>query len=125
MAYQTCLSTREQSQIYVQEAANASERWRVSPDGGAAPRWPRSGREIFYPRGNKLFASPVTLSPKFTTGPAVESFEAGFPWKAQVEPYDAAPDGQRFLVIANLEVGPPQLVVVPDWVATLKARPTP
>ncbi len=53
-----------QDEIYVQRFPEADGRFMVSNDGGARgayqPVWSDDGRELFYQRGNTLFALPVT-----------------------------------------------------------------
>ncbi|HEY0872820.1 MAG TPA: protein kinase [Vicinamibacterales bacterium] len=95
-------------------------KWQISRDNGNWPQW-RTGREIVFNRGSRVFAVPVK-----TTGAA---FESGTPQQLPVPRIGAvdgtpqsAPDGHRFLV--EVPVDSPAIrrsfKVVVDWPALLK-----
>ena len=80
-------------------------RWQVSADGGAAPRWRKDGRELFYVdlKGQMIAVSVVTDG-AFTIQKATTLFQTpyGPPVNAVSQTgagsyYDAMPDGQKFL----------------------------
>jgi serine/threonine-protein kinase len=37
-------------------------RWQISTNGGTAPRWPRSGHDVFYQSGDQLMAASYTVN---------------------------------------------------------------
>ena len=57
--------------VYVRPYPDASSgRWQISTEGGTAPVWARTGRQLFYlDDSNTLMAVPVeTSGPRFTVG---------------------------------------------------------
>jgi Tol biopolymer transport system component len=110
-------------EVYVQAfTLNSSQprgKWQVSTAGGEIPRWRRDGKELFYHSGSAYFAVDVK-----TKG---SSFEAGIPKRlfdaATVKSnagagsrYVVTRDGQRFLVLAQVEGGASApLEVVVNW----------
>ena len=109
VAYQSNESGR--FEIYVQPFPGPGGKFQISANGGAQPRWNRSGNEIFYVSLDaKMMATPVTLSPNgqsLETGTPAALFPvhiAGGPLPgSNKQQYAVSADGQRFLV--NLEVG--------------------
>jgi Tol biopolymer transport system component len=102
-------------------------KWPISSNGGLSPRWRRDGKELFYIDGERrLVAAPITTSPKFAPGRPVPLFS--LPGRAFASPsgaaymYDAAPDGQRFLVsfptTATSRITP--LTVTLNWGSLVK-----
>jgi Tol biopolymer transport system component len=118
VAYQSTESG--QSEIYVRSFPEAREKLRISTSGGDLLQWGEGGRELFYrSRDNKLMA--VTLKPSGT------SLEVSLPRELFALPgelqgpnsYEAARDGQRFL-INDLSASPEPLTVIVNWPALLK-----
>jgi hypothetical protein len=108
VAYRSMESGR--TEIYVQgftlDPSQARGKWQISVDGGELPRWRRDGKELFFHSGDTYFAVDVK-----TEG---ASFEAGIPRPLfQVPtvlsnagggaPFVVTRDGQRFLVLAEIE----------------------
>ena len=89
-----------QYEVYVRPFPGPGDPSLVSDNGGANPKWARSGREIFYLGLDGVFnVATVRTDPDF----AVESREqlnsrAGF-LQAIIRHWDLTPDGQRLLVI--------------------------
>jgi serine/threonine protein kinase/Tol biopolymer transport system component len=109
-----------QAEVYVRSFPEPREKHRISTGGGAFPQWAAGGRELFYvSRDVKLMA--VTLNP------AGASLEVSLPRElfglratvAGPNPYEATPDGQRFL-ISDVAVSPEPLTVIVNWSALLK-----
>jgi serine/threonine-protein kinase len=94
-------------------ATQGSERWQVSVDGGAMPRWHPNGRELVYWRGSQLVSVPVTTGAGFSAGESTVLFAGRFDTSA----YDVSPDGTRFLILQPPDPGPPQFMVVTNWFA--------
>jgi eukaryotic-like serine/threonine-protein kinase len=116
-------------QVIVQTFPDPSQgKWPVSTTGGLHPRWRSDGRELFYvDPEERLVAVPVTTTardlvpgkpaPLFTLpiNTLVNLFGAAYV-------YDAAPDGQRFLLSAQ-STGAAQrlpLTVTTNWTSLLK-----
>ena len=111
-------------EIYVQPFPNASDgKWMVSSGGGVEPRWSRDGKELFYFSGQTLMAVPVSLRPTFSTGAPVALFDAPVQagYTNDSHRWQVAPDGKRFLLLANAgkDQAPPLDVVV-NWPALLE-----
>jgi Tol biopolymer transport system component len=105
------------------------KKWTVTAGGGLYPTWGRNGRELYYltpdgklmavpvrEDGNKLdFGKPTLLfqSPLTALGPS------------GADRYDASPDGNRFIFIANNNTNPAnpnnsdKLSVILNWTALL------
>ena len=115
-------------QVYVRPYPNVADaRWQVSVNGGYAPRWARSGRELFYvsrPEGRvgDLIAVQVQLTPTFAAGRAQTLFS--FSAVGQ-DLYDVAPDDRRFLTIeaaGSSAAGAGELILVQHFFEELKAK---
>jgi Tol biopolymer transport system component len=111
-------------EVYVQTFPDPSAgKWMVSNGGGVEPRWRRDGKELFYFSGPKLMAVPVTLRPTFAAGMPVALFEAPIQtgYTADSHRWQLAPDGKRFLLLANVGKDQAQpLDVAVNWLALLK-----
>jgi eukaryotic-like serine/threonine-protein kinase len=115
------------SEVYVAPVRGPGERVRVSTGGGIAPRWRRrDGRELFYvaPDTNSIMAVEVTTKPTFKAGSPVALFSThGAPAsrrQSREVPYDASPDGQRFLINTPSEQPPVSgITVVLNWTTGL------
>ena len=100
----------------------------------ALPVWRRDGREMYYlqnvSKGGALkvrvMAVAVTTTPTFSAGVPRILFEGPFRSDGgSFRNYDATPDGQRFLMVQEVERPPArvsQMVLVQNWVEELKAR---
>jgi len=111
-----------EDEVYVVPFPGPAGRVRVSAAGGSQPRWNRDGRRIFYLSSqNKLTEAEVTENPhEFRVGATRELF-ALRPLTLPGYIYDAAQDGQKFLVLQELEetsVAP--LTLVLNWPAEVK-----
>ena len=112
-------------EVYVQPYPGPGGKRQISTDGGTEPVWNRNGRELFYRSGVKMMAVEVTTRPAFSAGRPRRLFEGRY--LASVFPligvaYDVSPDGQRFLMIKEVEQSPSatQVVVVQNWFEELK-----
>ena len=110
-------------EVYLEPASGGSRR-QVSVGGGQMPVWRRDGGELFYRTKNGTLR--VVALRRAGNGLDVGDPQALFPLDVQIEggasvslfrrPYDAAPDGQRFLVIRSApDAGTGAAVVVLDW----------
>ena len=113
--------------VYVRPYPDASSgRWQISTEGGTAPVWARTGRQLFYlDDSNTLMAVPVeTSGPRFTVGKPAKVFETKY--SGNFYSYDVTPDGQRFLMMKDAPAGgrdePRQIVVVLNWFEELRRR---
>ena len=113
-------------EVYVQPLPDGSKR-QVSIGGGRIAIWSKNGSELFYVAKDGMLMSVVL----HLAGGRSEIGEPQplFPLRIGVEgeiqfnrrPYDAAPDGQRFLVIPrDPEAEAGGAVVVTNWTAVLR-----
>ncbi|MGE5189815.1 MAG: protein kinase domain-containing protein [Gemmatimonadota bacterium] len=89
--------------IYVQRYPTLAGRWQVSRNGGAAPRWSRDGKELFFFWNDEVLAAPVQLAPTFAPGEPRPLFKIEHPATTNEynDIYDVAPDGKRFIVVVR------------------------
>jgi serine/threonine protein kinase/Tol biopolymer transport system component len=81
----------------------ARGKWQISKGGGSQPRWRGDGRELYYLalNGDLMAVDVDTTSDVLTTGAPHKLFATGAPPNTNVVvdyDFDAAPDGQRFLL---------------------------
>jgi len=114
-------------EIYVQPYPGPGGKWQISTEGGTEPVWSRNGRELFYRSGTKMMAVETTTQPSFSAGKSRLLYEGQY--LTSVFPqlgtaYDVSPDGQRFLMVKELEqaTSPTQINVVLNWFEELKRR---
>jgi serine/threonine-protein kinase len=123
-------------QIYVRPYPNVQgSRTQVSTTGGSRAAWARNGRELFYLDGNGLLTavSAQTIGDAFSAGvPArilnTKYFSGASLGNFDLRAYDVSPDGQRFLMIKDVDAAKQttqtqaSIVVVMNWVGELKSR---
>jgi Tol biopolymer transport system component len=112
-------------EVYVQPFPGGGGKVQISTEGGAAPLWERSGRELFYRNGDKMMKVDVTTQPAFRAARPQMLF-AGHYWSVGSTSvhHDVSPDGQRFLMIkpGEQEASATQINVVLNWFEELKQR---
>ena len=117
-----------QNEVYVRPFPSVdSARWTVSVNGGAEPRWSRSGRELFY----RTIAGDVMTVP-IATG---EIFQPGTPAKLfQIthllsdpyhQVYDVGIDDKRFVMVRTSQRNAQTLGVVINWGTEIRRGPGP
>ena len=103
------------AEVYVRPFAG-SGRSQVSIDGGTAPVWSRDGRELFFAKGDTLFAAAVMTGGTFTGGAVRRLFSGPYSFEEVTVNYDVAADGQHFLVPrSRVDSAPRQLELVLNW----------
>jgi serine/threonine-protein kinase len=120
LAYLSDESGREE--VYVQAFPSSDGRWQISTDGGSEPVWARSGRELFYRRGNTLMSVDISTGPTFLPGTPKRLFEGRFVTNVGRANYDVSADGKQFLMIEAIgsESRTTQLNVVLEWFDELR-----
>ncbi|HVE65445.1 MAG TPA: protein kinase [Thermoanaerobaculia bacterium] len=106
-----------QPEIYAALTEGGGEKKRLSISGGSQPRWRGDGKELYYvtPDGS-VMAVAVNTTPRLETGAPLALFRV----ETAIENYDAAPDGQRFLVRTPAERSSQSPIrVALDWTAGL------
>ncbi len=128
------------AEIYVRPfpiTANGGGKWTVSNGGGAAPRWKRDGKELFYLAANfrTVMTATVSGTKTFSAGVAapllrpstlvvnIASVGTGGPGQSGNSTWDVTGDGKKFLLIttaAQPAVAQAPITLVLNWTALLK-----
>jgi Tol biopolymer transport system component len=118
-----------QFEVFVTTVPPSAALWQISTGGGSMPRWRRNdGRELYF-RANDGTLMAVELG----AGPGADAIEqrsaprrlfVGIPSSGNtpIFTYDAAGDGQRFLVSASRDSEQPPITVVLNWQLPLEQR---
>jgi len=112
-------------EIYVRAVPGPGSKWTISSDGGMEPVWTRNGRQIFYRRGDAIYAVDVQTAPTFSAGRARKLFEKHYvPSSAFWPNYDVSADGSSLLMIRDISqpAGLPRINVVLNWFQELRQR---
>ncbi|MCZ6774401.1 MAG: hypothetical protein O7G83_20780, partial [Proteobacteria bacterium] len=117
-----------QDEIYVRPFPNVQAgRWQISTEGGSEPRWSRDGRELFYRNGDKMMVVSIEIESSFRAGTPETLFERQFYFEmvADVLTYDVSPDGERFLMVKQVDgteevPSRTELIVVQNWFEELR-----
>ena len=124
-------------EVYVQRFPDLGERQQISTEGGIDPTWSPDGQALFYlgTRGggapDEMAGVTIDPGPPLSVGNPEALFDQApyqrFPGDGRM--YDIAPDGQRFLMLAQpgtaRETGAtitPQINIVLNWHQELLER---
>jgi hypothetical protein len=116
------------NEVYVDTFPERRHKTPISTGGGLYPQWGAGGRELFYVSPDfKVMAVSLKLGTDYAEPSAPREL---FPLPAVDNghsPYEATPDGQRFLVRATpLQQAAEPLTVIVNWPALLrKGSPAP
>ena len=114
------------SEVYVRPFPDvASGRWQVSLNGGTAPRWARSGRELFYVNGGQeMVAAPVRAGAGFEVDQPKVLFPAiSYILSPSYPIYDVAADNRGFLMVRSAAATEEtEVILTQNWFQELKAR---
>jgi hypothetical protein len=109
-----------QFEIYVQSFPEPREKFHISTGGGTFPQWGPGGRELYYvSKDGKLMSVKLKLAADTLEAPAPTELFPMPPGFAGISPYEAARDGQRFLVGVNENASEPLNIIV-NWPSLLK-----
>jgi len=122
---------QRQSQIDVYPYPAVDRREQVSTLNGSSASWRQDGRELYYvenasedgPLKIRVMAVPITTTPTFSAGTPRVLFEGPFRIDGPFRGYDVTPDGQRFLMVREVQQPPArvsQMVLVQNWFEELK-----
>jgi Tol biopolymer transport system component len=120
LAYQTNESGR--NEVYITAFPGGGAKWQVSTNGGAASRWRKDGKELFFldPTDN-IVAVDVNISGKAPQLGVPHALFQANAIQRQNGSFDVTGDGKRFLVnIGNLKEGSDPLTLVLNWPGELK-----
>ena len=114
-------------EIYVAPFPGPGGKLQVSTAGGALPRWPPEGKEIFYVGGYVGGDNPLMAVPVNARGPTLEIGEAhrlfGFPPTGVGDIYDVSAKGRILAVLPPEEsgkTGKESIKFVQNWPVELK-----
>jgi serine/threonine protein kinase len=108
-------------------APQSGSKWRISGEGGTAPRWSRDGRVLYFrSMDGKVMAADIVPGPTFSAGsprlvfPAAPVFQMGGYPLASLH-WDVASDGKRFLLVApGTEGSRTSFDVILDWTSLFR-----
>ncbi len=118
-------------QVWVRPFPNVNDgRWQISLQGGTRPAWSRNGKELFYLDADDLLTSVAFQAAGTTVTPGrptkilsaryhLGATTRGYPLRG----YDVSQDGQRFLMIKEMDPitqAPAGVVIVVNWHEELK-----
>jgi class 3 adenylate cyclase/Tol biopolymer transport system component len=110
------------SQVYVRPFPEvAGGKWLISTEGGEAPAWSPTGRELFYANGNAVMAVAIVTRRSSLTAATPETLFTG-PFETGSPAFDVLPDGSGFVMVeADPDAKPTRLEVVVHWTAELES----
>ena len=124
LAYSSDESGR--AEVYVQSFPELTGKWQISANGGVEPVWSNDGDEIFYRTSTDMMVVGVQTEPEFSSGTPRVLFQTNFFVDPITRTYEVSPDGQRFLVVKEVDRNTPnasfrtELLVVENWFEELK-----
>lgn len=110
--------------IFVRSFQGPQGKWRISPSGISAgdPLWSPDGRELFYRDSDaeKIMAVDVETGDEFDPNIPRVLFDDCYFKSAYGRNYDITPDGQRFVMVKEMNPPPRRIAVVLNWFEELK-----
>jgi Tol biopolymer transport system component len=113
------------NEVYVRRFPDGTGKTQVSMRGGAQPRWPKDGNELFYVEDATLIAVQVSTVPEFALGAAERLFEDKEAFPGRGMRYDVSFDGRRILMTDTLQKVNLSIRVVQNWFAEFRDRQQP
>jgi serine/threonine-protein kinase len=120
LAYSSTESGREE--VYVTHFPSGAGKWQVSQNGATYPAWRGDSKEIYFTGSDDTSVHAVGVdknTEEFQSQPGRVLFASSYIAPLGY-PYDASPDGQRFVVNTATESVSTPLVLVTNWTADLK-----
>jgi len=113
-----------QWEVFVQAFPKSGGKWQISQNGGAQPKWARSGKELFYiAPDNTLMSVNVQTDGPFTAGVPKPVFKTRVDNYQNPNRYDVSADGKRFLInVPDKQSASSPVIVVVNWDAELQIR---
>ena len=98
----------------------------VTADGGRQPLWRKDGGELFFIEGETLTAVAVSTVGEFSVGSPKPLFRLpALPGMVIEYQYDVSADGQRFVVVKDVEdeqANRPSVHIVLNWYEEFRDR---
>jgi Tol biopolymer transport system component len=115
--------TGDAAQVYVIPFPPTGERFQISANGGAQPRWRGDGRELFFlDPGGQLMSAEIPGGDPRKAAAARVLFAAGVATSAANDQFTPAPDGQRFLIRRAVGEDQAAVNVILNWRQLLGGR---
>ncbi len=120
LAYQSNETGR--MQVYVVSYPGLDQKRPISTEGGTEPAWRPRGGELYYRNGQSMMVAAIRTAPTLEVGTPRELFRSAFlEDRSGDRSYDVMPDGDRFLMFEANPAAAPELRVIRNWAAELKA----
>lgn len=120
------LTGTDSGDVFLMPVPPTGERWQVSVNGGAQPRWSGDGKALFYLAldGNLM---RVDVSADAGTSPKISAprpmFQTGVDVALNVDQYAVSRDGKRFLLRRpQVETGREEIQIIVNWPKLLKGQ---
>jgi len=113
-----------QREIYISPFPNPADgKWLVSRDGGTEPLWSADGRELFYRDVRSVLAVTIDTSSGFVVSGEPQLLFTG-PYRPPAihrgHTYDVTPDGQKFIMIREMDAVQSEIIVIQNWIEELE-----
>ncbi|MHC5003791.1 MAG: protein kinase domain-containing protein [Planctomycetota bacterium] len=103
------------AEVFIMRYPALARQVQVSNDGGSEPVWSTDGRELFYRKGNEIWAASVEIGQELSIGMprrVLSDLSIAESWAN----FALAPDGRRFLVLQReADAVPRQINVILNW----------
>ena len=119
-------------EVYIRPFPNTEAgKWQASVDGGQAPLWAHSGRELFFVSADRiLYSYPVQAGAAFVPGDRQRLFQLApeiyLTIAEHYTPFDVTPDDQHFLMLRERNLftqGPDRVYLrVENWFPELQQQ---
>jgi serine/threonine-protein kinase len=119
------------TEVYLRPFPNVDDgKWQVSTNGGQAPLWAHSGRELFYVDADRnMMVVPVPAAGPSQMGARVKLFTLGndvlLNQNEWYTPFDISPDDKRFLMsrlVSTSGTDASTFLLVENWFEEVKAK---
>jgi hypothetical protein len=120
LAYQ---SNEGRMQVYVISYPGLTQKQAISTQGGTEPAWRPRGGELYFRNGASMMAVTIRTQPTLEVGAPRELFQGAFLEDLYGDrSFDVMPDGEHFLMLEANPAAAPELRVIRNWAAELKAQ---
>jgi Tol biopolymer transport system component/tRNA A-37 threonylcarbamoyl transferase component Bud32 len=118
-------------EIYIRPFPNVDDgKWQASVNGGQAPLWSHSGRELFYVDGSRnMIAVPVPAQGPSQLGTRQTLFrlpdDVYLGPQEYYTPFDITPDDRHFVMMRQVRAGSTRaasFILVENWFEEVKAK---
>jgi serine/threonine protein kinase/Tol biopolymer transport system component len=121
-------NTAGRNEVYVRAYPGPGTPIPISTDGGEEPVWARSGRELFFRRGNIMMAVDIVAAPhRLSAGVPKQLFSGSYAAGGTRAGYDVSADAQKFILIksSGATLNASRFTVALNWLDELEARTSP